>query len=116
MDVDHLRAAVLEKMTTVIDPETGVDVVRMRLIEDLVVQQDGQISYKFRPSSAFCPIAVPLVDAIQRAVAEVPGVTAQDVSIVGFALSEELNALLKQSIEDKLRQIREDHSQGDQDE
>ena len=56
MDKEQLHAAVLEKMSTVIDPETGEDVVHMRLIEDLVVNEDGRVSYTFRPSSVFCPI------------------------------------------------------------
>ncbi len=98
-DAEHLRSVVLEKMATVIDPETGVDVVQMRLIEDLTVDGTGHVSYTFRPSSVFCPIAVPLADAIQRAVAEVPGVVSQDVKVVGFALSDELTALLKQAME-----------------
>jgi predicted DsbA family dithiol-disulfide isomerase len=42
-----------------------------------------------------------LADAIQRAVAEVPGVIAQEVKVVGFVLSEELTALLKQALEDQ---------------
>jgi len=44
------------KLTTVIDPETGVDVMRMKLVQDLVVTEDGKVSYKFRPSSPLCPI------------------------------------------------------------
>ncbi|KAF0108140.1 MAG: hypothetical protein FD146_1154 [Anaerolineaceae bacterium] len=106
VDAGQLRSAILEKMATVIDPESGVDVVRMRLIEDLAVDDAGRVSYTFRPSSAFCPIAVPLADAIQRAVAEVPGVASQEVQIIGFALSEELAAALKQAIEEKLRQVK----------
>lgn len=99
MDKELLRAAVLEKMSTVIDPETGVDVVHMRLIEDLAVDDGGRVSYAFRPSSFFCPIAVPLADSIRKAVAEVPGVRAQDVQVVGFAMSDELTALLKEAMD-----------------
>ena len=84
-----------------IDPETGVDVVRMRLIEDLAVDANGRVSYKFRPSSPYCPIAVPLSLAIQHAIASVEGVTVQDVEVVGFALSDELTAWLKQVLEDR---------------
>jgi metal-sulfur cluster biosynthetic enzyme len=98
-EIEELRAAIIQKMSTVIDPETGVDVVSMRLIEDLTVEEDGHVAYKFRPSSFFCPIAVPLADAIQHAVAEVPGVRSQDVEVIGFALSEELTALLKQAMD-----------------
>jgi metal-sulfur cluster biosynthetic enzyme len=31
---EELRQAILQRLSAVIDPETGVDVVRMRLIED----------------------------------------------------------------------------------
>jgi metal-sulfur cluster biosynthetic enzyme len=101
IDIEQLRSAILQKLATVIDPETGVDVVHMRLIEDLNVEENGHVSYTFRPSSVFCPIAVPLADAMRRAVAEVPGVKSQDVKVIGFALSDELMTLLKQSLEDR---------------
>jgi metal-sulfur cluster biosynthetic enzyme len=99
-DPEALRQAILARLSQVIDPETGVDVVRMRLIEDLVVDSDGYVSYKFRPSSPFCPIAIPLSDAIQQAVAEVGGVTEQKFEIVGFALGDELMNWLKQAMEE----------------
>ena len=39
-------------------------------------------------------------NAIQLAVADVVGVTSQDVKVIGFALSDELSAWLKQALED----------------
>jgi metal-sulfur cluster biosynthetic enzyme len=99
-EIKKLRQAILERMSTIIDPETGVDIVRMRLIEDLSVDEDGHVAYTFRPSSVFCPIAIPLADTIQRTVAEVPGVTSQDVKVIGFVLSDELSAWLKQAREE----------------
>jgi metal-sulfur cluster biosynthetic enzyme len=96
---ETLKSEILNKLSTVIDPETGVDVVHMRLVEDLIVDDKGHVSYTFRPSSPLCPIAVPLSNMIQLAVAEVPGVMSQDVKVIGFALSEELEVLLKQAFE-----------------
>ena len=98
--MDDLRAANIESLSRVIDPETGVDVVHMRSIEDLVVDKHGFVSYKFRPSSPLCPIAVPLSLMIQEVVASVPGVTGQDMQIVGYIQAEELNDLLRQMLED----------------
>ena len=97
---ETLYQAIIERLSKVIDPETGVDVVRMRLIEDLMVDENGCASYTFRPSSPLCPIAVPLANTIQLAVAEVPGVTSQEVKVVGFILSDELMELLKRTLED----------------
>ena len=67
-DPMDLYQAILEKLSQVIDPETGVDVVRMHLIEDLTVDAFGRVKYKFRPSSPLCPIAIPLSMAIQETV------------------------------------------------
>jgi len=97
---EPLRLAILEQLSKVIDPETGVDVVRMCLIENLQVDEKGHVAYTFRPCSVFCPIAVPLSSEIQLVVAGVPGVTSQDITVEGFALSEELTAWLKQALED----------------
>jgi metal-sulfur cluster biosynthetic enzyme len=103
-DNEQLRTAVLQKLSTVIDPETGEDIVHMRLIEDLAVDTQGRVTYKFRPSSAFCPIAIPLADAIQQAVATVPGVTSQDLQIVGLLFSEEVAAAIQEAMSAVLRQ------------
>jgi len=46
-DPEQLRAAVLQQLAQVIDPETGVDIIRMRLIEDLVVDEQGRVSYTY---------------------------------------------------------------------
>jgi metal-sulfur cluster biosynthetic enzyme len=93
----ELQQSIVERLRQVIDPETGADVIRMRLIEDLSVEDEtGQVSYRFRPSSPLCPLAVPLALSIYRAVAGVPGVTEQDVQVVGYVGADELNALLKE--------------------
>jgi metal-sulfur cluster biosynthetic enzyme len=82
----------------VIDPETGVDVVRMRLIEELRVDdKSGRVGYRFRPSSPLCPLAVSLALSIRAAVASVPGVTNQEIEVVGYVGADELNTLLQES-------------------
>ncbi len=98
---EDLRERILERLRSVIDPETGVDVVRMRLIEDLTVDDDGVAHYTFRPSSPLCPIAVPLAVSIRDAVAEVEGVTGQQVDVVGYINADDLNAMLRGLNEDK---------------
>jgi metal-sulfur cluster biosynthetic enzyme len=104
-----LRQAILDELSNVIDPETGVDVVRMRLINDLSVDENGKVSYKFRPSSPLCPIAVPLANSIQFAVAKVPGVTSQEVEVVDFILSDQLMELLKRTLADLQHEV-ENHA------
>jgi metal-sulfur cluster biosynthetic enzyme len=96
----QLRDAILSRLAKVIDPETGVDVVRMRLIEKLTVDAQGRVAYTFRPSSPLCPLAVPLAMEIRRAVQAVPGVTRQVMRVEGYASGAELNALLDELPDD----------------
>jgi metal-sulfur cluster biosynthetic enzyme len=95
-DPEELRLVILEKLSEVIDPETGADVVRMKLIEDLVVDGSGQVSYTVRPSSPLCPIALYLAVQIKMAVDSVPGVSAQKIVIKNYVQAEELTELINQ--------------------
>lgn len=95
MTGEALKRQVIERLRTVIDPETGVDVIRMRLIYNLTVDEAGMVRYTFRPSSPLCPIAVTLALQIKRQVADVPGVTGQDIAVEGYIDAKGLSALLK---------------------
>jgi metal-sulfur cluster biosynthetic enzyme len=93
---DDLEGRVLDRLATVIDPETGVDVVRMRLIEGLVVDERCNVRYTFRPSSHVCPLAVSLALSIRDAVASVEGVAGQEIEVAGYIRADELNAILRE--------------------
>jgi metal-sulfur cluster biosynthetic enzyme len=97
VDLKTMEQAAIQQLQQVIDPETGVDVVRMRLIEDLTVDETGTVRYRFRPSSPLCPLAVTLALQIKEAVAQVEGVTGQEVEVVGYVGASALNALLKEA-------------------
>lgn len=96
MEPETLRDVILARLSQVIDPETGADVVQMRLIEDLTVDEAGIVRYTFRPSSPLCPLAIPLVLSIRQAVAEVEGVTGQEIEVIGYVRADELNAMLRE--------------------
>lgn len=98
MDADALRQAILERLGQVIDPETGVDVVRMRLIEELAVGEGGRVACTFRPSSALCPLAVPLSLAIRQAIVQVEGVAEVDLKVVGYIGAEELTRQIREAL------------------
>lgn len=95
MTNEGLKERVIEQLRTVIDPETGVDVVRMRLIDHLTVDEEGVVNYTFHPSSPLCPIAVTLALQIKRHIATVPGVTSQDIAVEGYINAGGLSELLK---------------------
>lgn len=93
---EQLRLTILEDLSKVIDPETGADIVRMKLVEDLVVDPSGQVSYTFQPSSPLCPIAVYLAVQIRLTVAGVPGVNGQHITVKNYVSAEQLTELINQ--------------------
>ncbi len=95
-NVQDLKQAIIEQLQEVIDPETGADVWRMRLVEDLTVNESGHVAYRFRPSSPLCPIAVPLAQMIKDAICKVPGVTGQTIEVTNYVQASLLTKLLNQ--------------------
>lgn len=91
-----LEQAIIEQLKQVIDPETQADVWRMRLVENLNVDENGHVSYRFRPSSPLCPIAIPLAQAIKTAVSRVPGVSSQTIEVANYVQASLLTELLNQ--------------------
>lgn len=95
MDQEALKNAIIKKLEKVIDPETGVDVYRMKLVMDLTIDESGKASYIFRPSSPLCPIVVPLAMMIIQAIKEVEGITGQSITVVDYVEAEKLNEMLR---------------------
>lgn len=91
---EKLKNLIIARLRLVIDPETHADVVRMRLIEELEVTSSGQVQYIFRPSSPVCPIAVSLAQSIKQAVAQVPGVVSQNITVEGYVAAKQLTMLI----------------------
>jgi metal-sulfur cluster biosynthetic enzyme len=91
---DILKESIMERLQSVIDPETGADIVRMRLIDNIIITEKGDVSYTFQPSSPLCPLAVTLVQQIKQAVSTVPGVNSQHITVKGYIASDELTSLI----------------------
>ena len=83
-----------ESLGQVLDPETGMDVMRMKLVRNLKVGQDGYVALTFRPSSVLCPLGLQLGVNIKEAVLNVPGVKSVQVHVDGFVHGEQLKKIL----------------------
>ena len=89
-----LQEKIEESLCQVIDPETGMDVIRMKLVRDLKVGKEGEVELTFRPSSVLCPLGFQLGINIKEAVLDVPGVKSVTVNVDGFIHADKLRTLL----------------------
>jgi metal-sulfur cluster biosynthetic enzyme len=90
----ELKTRIEEKLKQVIDPETSMDVMRMQLVKNLLVDENGAVSLIFFPSSPTCPLAFQLALSIQDAVKKVKGVTEIKINVEGYIRAEELENIL----------------------
>ena len=91
-----LLEKIKDSLTQVIDTETGMDVMRMKLVRDLRVDEHGDIELTFRPSSVLCPLGFQLGINIKEAVLNVPGVKSVQVHVDGFIHAEQLKKILEE--------------------
>lgn len=72
--MSELAEKVREKVSKVIDPETGMTLGEMNVIRNVKDEGKGIIRVDFKPTSPFCPIALKLATDIKRAAESVEGV------------------------------------------
>ncbi len=92
-----LKEKVEDALRAVIDPGTNLDIMRMKLVRDLSIDQDGRISLTFRPSSPVCPMAFKLAYDIKKAVRQTQGVNEVEVKVAGYNRADELMEVLRQA-------------------
>ena len=92
-----LKDKIEQALREVIDPGTKLDIMRMKLVRDLAVDQYGRVSLTFRPSSPVCPMAFKLAYDIQTAVQETEGVKGVEVTVTGYDRADELTEVLKEA-------------------
>ena len=90
----ELLEKIEECLARVIDPETGMDVRRMKLVRHLKVAPEGDVELTFRPSSVLCPRGFQLGIGIKEAIQAVPGVRSVLVHVDGFVHANQLRKIL----------------------
>jgi len=90
-----LKDKIEQALRGVIDPGTKLDIMRMKLVRDLAVDQDGRVSLTFRPPSPVCPMAFKLAHDIQVTVQQMQGIKDVELKITGYNRADELTEVLK---------------------
>ena len=85
----------MQKLSDVIDPETGLSVTRMGLIRDLSIdEKTGDVHLVFRPTSFLCPVPLKLAEGIKNAIENIADVGNVRIKVEGYARAKQLNQLL----------------------
>ena len=72
---------VLEKLTEVIDPEIGIDVVNLGLIYEVKVRPDKTVYVKMTMTTPGCPLTMWILRAVEDKILEIPGVKDAEIEL-----------------------------------
>lgn len=76
-----IAAEAWERLGAVYDPEIGIDLVNLGLIYDLEVEE-GKVRVTMSLTTPGCPMSESMPEAVERALATIPGVTEIAVDLV----------------------------------
>src|SRR5690606_22087024 len=82
IDTEAVKAAIIETLKTVYDPEIPVNIYELGLIYDVVVEPDGEVQIDMTLTAPACPVAGMLVKEVADKSGEVPGVATSHVKLV----------------------------------
>lgn len=89
----ELKHQIIHALEQVIDPEVGMNVLEVRLIQNLKID-NGVVHLTFTPTSPICPLAFQLGIDIKKAIEKVEGVEKIMMDVDGYID----NAKLKSAI------------------
>lgn len=93
----HIIEEVSKRVNDIIDPETGLTLSDMELIQKIEEKEDGGLRIEFVPTSPFCPIALKFAMDIKKTALSVPGVVKLEVYVRGHNVEQQINQLVNQT-------------------
>ncbi|MFO8062266.1 MAG: iron-sulfur cluster assembly protein [bacterium] len=91
----NLKEKVTDRLQSLLDPELRVNVMELGLIKDLDIDNSGNVSLKFKPSSRQCPVGIQLAIAVKQSILELEGVRSVDIEVQNFIHKDKLEEILK---------------------
>ena len=85
--------AVEKELEKVVDPEIGLPITEMHLVDEISIQDDGEIFIKYHLTAPFCPpiFAEDIGMNIRTLTSKLDGVRKVTVVLHGHALANEIN-------------------------
>lgn len=81
---------VMRELDKVIDPEIGIPITEMKLIDDVKIDGD-KVLVEFHLTIPHCPMAVGIAEQIRSVVSKIKGVKSVQVRLKDHYMAEQIN-------------------------
>jgi ATP-binding protein involved in chromosome partitioning len=85
------KEQIIRELEKVIDPEVGIPITEMQLVDDVKIDGKGNVHVDFHGSVPFCPMAAQIGNDIKSRVKNMSGVKSVRVEISNHVNAEEIN-------------------------
>jgi metal-sulfur cluster biosynthetic enzyme len=84
---------VTRELEKVVDPELGLPITEMHLVDEIAIKEDGEVFIKYHLTAPFCPpiFAEDIGMNIRQLTSKLDGVSKVTVILYGHALANEIN-------------------------
>lgn len=84
------KKAVMKGLEKVIDPEIGIPITKMKLIDDVKIDGD-KVLVEFHLTIPHCPMAMGIANDIKSVVSKIKGVKSVEVKLRDHHMAEQVN-------------------------
>lgn len=93
LDKEKMTDEIWTKLNYVVDPEIGVPIVELNLVEKLDISDDGKVYTEVRMTTPVCPamFAYQIAEDVKRSIMEVEGVKEVQVKIKDHYMADIIN-------------------------
>ena len=86
---------VMEELSNVIDPEIGMSIIDMGLVDEVKIEGD-KVSVNFHLTAPFCPpvFAMMIAKDIKDRLSRMTGVKISEVKLVGHIMADQINEII----------------------
>jgi metal-sulfur cluster biosynthetic enzyme len=86
------KGIIMKELSKVVDPEIGVPITEMKLIDDIIINND-EVTVKYHLTMPFCPpvFALAIGKDIKRKILDIEGISRVTALLSSHQMSEEIN-------------------------
>jgi len=90
------KGQIEEVLSKIVDPEIGLPITEMKLVDKIDVNERGEVSIEFHLTAPFCPpiFALHIAEEIKKNVSGLEGVKDVKVTLKGHYMAEAINKMV----------------------
>ena len=93
---EELKKTIFDQLHQIRDPGTATDVVQMRIIKSLTINNEGKVQLVIKPTSSVCPLVAKLMTTIKTIIEDIDGVTGVKMTVINHIQADMLNQLINE--------------------